>query len=471
MDGEPLDNGGADEALGDFTIRAQGLSLGAAADLGTIGSPPTVASGTLDFQDNPLAVQLYRFTLAPGHYWQFGAEVSAARDGGTLATELALFDAQGKLLATGDIGRPDDPTDPFLFAGLAPGIYYVGVSDPGNIPGQPRGYDPASGDPGGAAATQAGGPFLLHLAATPADAPTQLSSFNLNWADPDDPSPTGMTLAFSGPLSLDSLLGVAQGQSLQAGHDEVAHFAALQVVDQAGKAWPLTVVDYQEGEARLTFLFDEKLPAGRYTLLIPTQGGSPTWRAGPRSRPASRPACSRPGPSSPIAPRRTRTTWGPSIRTSVTGSGADTIAPGQSTSYRFVATLPGLYSFETQSQGGPLAVQLTGPAGIETFDGGAPGQVNNIFMGLTPGVYNLQLTATGSQPVRVDWVLSMKTDGWESVLSTGLSQGPALNLMLINPGGPAPGPQPSPSAISSIAPAASSSPSGTAGRRRRRAWS
>jgi hypothetical protein len=485
-DGAPLDNGKADETLGDFTIKADGASLGDATNLGTIGPSPTVASGTLDFQDNPLAVQLYRFTLSPGQHWLFGAEVSAARDGGTLASELALFDAQGKLLATADIGRPDDPTDPFLFAGLAPGTYYIGVSAANNTPGQTGGYDPSSGDPGSSIPTQAGGPFRIHLAATPADAPTQLQSFNLDWADANDSSPTGMTLTFSGPLSLDTLLGKAEGQGSPEAQYAVDQFTALQVVDQTGKAWPVTVSGYREGDNQITLLFDEKLPAGQYTLRVPAQGGITDlagWTPVAPGEPAGVLA------TWTVQPEGTETDphdLGALYRNVHDGiPGWDSLAPGGSTTYRFVATMGGMYSLQTQSQGGPLAIQLIGPNGLQTIDGGASGQLNQISMNLTPGVYELQLIATGSQQVDVDWVLSMKNTPWDSVLDTGLSQGPALNLILFNPGAsgttgapgsapsttpvtatsttPAPGPQPVLSATSSTAPATPSSPSGASG--------
>ena len=44
------------------------------------------------------------------------------------------------------LGRPDAPTDPFLFHGLAPGVYYVGVSGHENIAGQSGGLAEAVHD-------------------------------------------------------------------------------------------------------------------------------------------------------------------------------------------------------------------------------------------------------------------------------------------------------------------------------------
>ena len=97
--------------------------------------------------------------------------MTAERDGGTLDTALALFDDQGRLIASDEVGRVDAPQDPYLFAGLQPGTYYVGVSGVGNLPGTDGGYDPATGSPGSVPQTQDGGPYTLHLVAEPVDTP------------------------------------------------------------------------------------------------------------------------------------------------------------------------------------------------------------------------------------------------------------------------------------------------------------
>ena len=110
-------------------------------------------------QADPYAVSLYRIHLDPGHFWRLGLEVTAQRDGGTLDTALALFDDQGRPIATDEVGRKDAPKDPYLFAGLNPGTYYVGVSGVGNLPGPEGGYDPATGSAGSVPQTQDGGPY------------------------------------------------------------------------------------------------------------------------------------------------------------------------------------------------------------------------------------------------------------------------------------------------------------------------
>src|SRR5262249_10937205 len=140
--GAPLDVSGTDEVLATFTVAQpvpvptgpQPETLADAQELGTIAGAPTPTPGSLDLLATPGGYHLYRFELAPGHFWRVGAEVSAERDGGTLNAALALFDSQGQLLKFDDIGRNDDPNDPYLFAGLAAGTYYLGVSGSLNFP-------------------------------------------------------------------------------------------------------------------------------------------------------------------------------------------------------------------------------------------------------------------------------------------------------------------------------------------------
>ena len=311
-DEEGLSGDGTDQALGDFWIVAkEGVGLGDAIDLGTPGPTPTSTSGTLDFQANPYDVALYKITLPEGHFWRLGLEVSAKRDGGSLDSALALFDDQGRPIATDDFGRLDAPYDPFLFAGLRPGTYYVGVSGTGNLPGEPGGYDLVTRSAGSVPQTQAGGPFTLHIVADPADSPTQLLSFAVDQADPLDPQPTGLTLGFSGTINV---VGPASGIN-----------DAIEVVDQAGHTWPVAFANYNESEARISYLFRQPLPEGVYTVRLPAQGGlvdlaglSPvapgepdgvlgTFTVGP-SQPRSDPTDLGPSSPTPRSPA-SRSTW------------------------------------------------------------------------------------------------------------------------------------------------------------------
>ena len=163
--------------------------------------------------------------------------------------------------ATSERAGPISASDPYLFAGLSPGVYYVGVSGAGNLPGQPGGYDPVAGTIGTAGLSQPGGPFSLNLVADVADAPTRVTGFALIQDDPLASSPTGLTLTFSGPLDAASLLGDGTGRP------------AVVAVDQAGKSWALTPISYSETQCQVRFVFDQPLPPGQYTLRLPATGG------------------------------------------------------------------------------------------------------------------------------------------------------------------------------------------------------
>src|SRR5207249_1586348 len=81
LDWSFLGGDGSDQTLADFTIVPKGVSLDDAISLESPGPLPSTTAGTLDFQANPFAVQLYKFTLPAGHHWQVGLEVTAQRDG------------------------------------------------------------------------------------------------------------------------------------------------------------------------------------------------------------------------------------------------------------------------------------------------------------------------------------------------------------------------------------------------------
>ncbi|MFO0953141.1 MAG: hypothetical protein U0835_18705, partial [Isosphaeraceae bacterium] len=196
-DGSVVADLGSDQVLGEFTIERPGVTLADATPLGVAGPIPWLVSGSLDLASDPNAVRLYRFEVPAGHHWRFGAEVSAQREGSGLLSSLTLFDASGRPIATSTKGRRDAPADPYLFTGLGAGTYYLGISGAGNVPGL-GGYDPSTGDPGTIVFGQAGGTFRLTLVADPADAPTQLLGFTLNFADPRSHSPTGFSMSFSG---------------------------------------------------------------------------------------------------------------------------------------------------------------------------------------------------------------------------------------------------------------------------------
>ena len=153
-----LANSAEPATIASVTVQAQtGTTLAQATDLGLIGPAMVNVPGTLDPANVQSSVDLYEFTLAPGHLWEVGLEVSAQSIGSSLRPALSLFDDQGNVVATSNSGTglPADPDDPYLFAGLQPGSYYVGISGAGNLPGEPGGYNPVTGVPGSIGLAQA----------------------------------------------------------------------------------------------------------------------------------------------------------------------------------------------------------------------------------------------------------------------------------------------------------------------------
>ena len=253
-------------AIGQYTVSPQtGATIAQATDLGLIGSTVENVAGTLDLAKVLSSVDLYQFTLAPGHFWEVGLDTAAESIGSPLQPSLSLFDDMGNVLATSKSGTglPNAPDDPYLFTGLEPGTYYVGISGAGNLPGEPGGYNPVTGVPGSAGQALPGGPlpFELNLIALPHDQSTQLIGFSPSYADPLDPSPTSLTLSFSGPIDVAGLFVPDQQET------------ALDVIDSSGRIWPVTASNYQANDAQLNLVFDQPLPAGQYSLIVPASGG------------------------------------------------------------------------------------------------------------------------------------------------------------------------------------------------------
>jgi hypothetical protein len=434
LDGSMVnDPNGTDIPLGDFTIENKGVTL---ADAKNLGTPPataqTVASGNLDFQTNPFAVDLYKFTLPAlpegALTWRLGAEIWAQRSDSALDSALALFDANGQVIGIGTRGRSDAPLDPYLFAGLKPGTYYLGVSGAGNLPGPSGGYNPADGSAGTVPQTQPGGSYTLHMIANAIDQPIQLINFHVDQADPLSPQPTGITLGFSGALDLSNNWGV-WGSNLN---------QSIEVVDQSGKIWPVAVVGYDEAKASISYLFMDTLPVGQYTVRLPSQGGLKDLAG-----------------LSPVAPGElagvlgsftVQPHMGPNdphdlgaVPPDVLEAGVNRetpIAPGDTASYRIVILYPTLYSFGVTPTGGPITVGYGGAQGSHILGTVNPGGASQLSAQLAPGVYTIQLVNSGDRAVQAQLTVDMVGFRPESVLSNGVGQGPALNLVLIAPPAP-----------------------------------
>ncbi len=423
--GERLASTEVDQSLAEFTVRKPGVTLDDATDLGQVGPTEIQKGDVLDFTVDPQAVALYKIVLTPDHTrWRLGLEVTAQRDGSPLNAALTLFDAQGHPLATAESGRATAPRDPFLFAGLAPGTYYVGVSGRNNLPDLPGGYDLVNGDPGVITQTQAGGPFTLHVAADPAETPPALLNFHLIHGDPLDPNPTGFSLQFSGPLALGDVDG------------ELTHAASanVEVVDRHGVVWPLAGVQYDETEARVSYVFARPLPPGEYIIRVPGPGGLKdlsglnlgsigktdgvlaSFRVLPGE--AAEKASNDLGVLRPDP--QTRLEWD-----------VDT-APDTASTYRFVVLFPAYYRLDAPSAGRGLGLRLDGPDGRVPLSTEARADAGALWY-LTPGVYSLRVSGPRGVPLKTQLTLRVSTFRWESLLQNGVGQGPALNLRLIAP--------------------------------------
>jgi methionine-rich copper-binding protein CopC len=420
---------GVDEPVANFTVVPTPATLNPPTDLQLL-TPGVVTSvgGSLDLSNNPNDASLYSFTLPDGHHWRLGLEVDAARIGSLLTPQLSLFNSQGQLLETSNLGRADAPTDPYLFAGLGPGTYYVGVSGAGNIGGTVGGYNVLTLDPGTSGTQQAGGQFALRASIVPADSATTLINFQTTHVDPLDPTPTGISLQFSGPLNLGSQANaiVHSGNS------------AIEVVDASGRTWPVQLSNYDEANAEVNYLFSNALPAGNYTVVIPASGGL-TDLAGYT-------------PQTPGLPSHVLATFNvghggqshdpfnlgtPAPNAILAGISGETHIPTSHTlTYRFVSQFDNFYQFATSTSRGGVQVQFVEVATgrTVTLQTALPGQSLTQLVGLHQGVYLINITAEGPHTVSLDWKLWMSTVQPDSILANGVGQGPALNLQLIAPG-------------------------------------
>jgi hypothetical protein len=418
LDGNYLTDGTTNLVVGQFDVAVPGVGLADAVDLANPGSTPEEVAGALDFQTPSQAVSLYRIQLDPGHLWRLGLEVTPQTDSETLDTALALFDDQGQLIASDAVGLPDAPQDPYLFSGLQPGTYYVGVSGVGNLPGLPGGYNPATGSPGSVTQTQNGGPFTLYLVADPVATPPSVLGFTLDHADPTDSAPTGFTLAFSRAIAV----------TAQFGDREPSLSNAIEVVDQAGQSWPVQVSNYSESDAKISYLFDTSLPPGHYLVKLPEQGGL-TDLAGLSPVAAGQP----PGVLGQFEVAGQQGEHNPldlgSLLPAAAAAGVPIdviLSPGQSITYRVVVTVPGLYVFQEESSGDPPSVQIIGPGLDRPL---SPMGTNDTL--LSSGIYSIQFEDPTHVPVQVHLFVRLSSDQTEIALANGVGQGPALSLRLI----------------------------------------
>ncbi|WP_435010525.1 hypothetical protein P12x_001796 [Tundrisphaera lichenicola] len=423
LEGNLLLPDGQPAILGEFSVVIHGIGLTDAIDLGTPGSSTMEISGSLDFKKDPYSVSLYKISLPEGQFWRLGLEVSSQRDGGSLDTALSLFDAQGRLISSDELGRIDAPFDPYLFTGVNPGVYYIGVSGTGNLPDLDGGYDPATGSPGSIPQVQDGGIFRLQIVADPVNAPVSLRAIDVIHADPLDPSPTGLSLQFSGSIQTGG-----QDGDLSTRMDH-----GIELVGPDGQLWPVMALSYDESKSRITYLFQDHLEAGRYTIRLPVDYGlvdlaglSPVAEGQPSRVLGGFDVKAREG-----APDLTDLGALRPGRFSVGTAFQIALDPGSSRSYRFVVTFPTIYSFQLSDSGVPIPVRGNGhdlQASIGSRDSSLIGGSNQ--MTLDPGVYSIRIENNSNE--MVDSHFSIIHNAYnELIFKNGVGQGPGLPVRLI----------------------------------------
>jgi methionine-rich copper-binding protein CopC len=416
VDGSTLDMTGAGLVVSDFTFSPPQDGLGSAVDLGVLGPQESTVPGQLDLASDPGAVQYYKFEVATGHHWLVGLEISSHRDGGTLDSSLSLFDAQGHLISTANEGLSGDPDDPYLFAGLDPGTYYVGVAAMNNLPDASGAYDPSASEVNQA---NPGGPFQLDVVADEADQPTQLLGLRLDQADPLSTSPTGLTLQFSGGLAVTSFANSSD--------------PSLALVDQSGATWSLTPIHYDPNDGQLSLAFDRPLAPGTYTLeltgpsslldlagRIPVAEGLPAGTLGSFVVAPSKPVA---GDLGPILPG-----FGASGLSSTV-----TVTPGRATTEHFLVIEPGVYAFDGVAPGSGVQFSVEDGSGNVLATGPGISASAGVACYLEPGAYQVVLTTVGTQPATTSLAIVQRINERSSLLESGVAQGPALNLRLVTP--------------------------------------
>ena len=430
-DGDAMVWAGENDVFGSFTIAppAPQVTLAGATALPAPNPSVQTVSGTLQFGPNQTGVTLYQFTLGPASLWQFGVQALTTSVGSTLEPTIALFGTSGNLIVATNQGPAGDPAEPYLFQGLAPGTYYLGVSDLNNVPGAPGGYNPRTGFIGANPTQSTDGAYSLSFTATPNPAPTKVISFQVNHADPASPNPTGLTLQFSGPLYFGAFakdpMDVLSG--------------AIRIVGSNGTTIPVSISSFNELTSTATYLFNSPPPSGLYTVMLssgPTfsdlasrQPMNPNFRPGVLGQFFVQNA---PQPQSPfdlgiLYPSRV-------TGTSVAASSVVPAYKSLTETYRFFATEAGVYqlSCTTDSQVTISVVNSQGRViASETQNPGiAP---NTLFLSLNQGSYFLVLShAAGASIVRgpgqigplsslviVDWALQLSSSDPESAIAAG----------------------------------------------------
>jgi len=415
VDGSSLAVPGSDMVLSEFGVSLPGAGLDSATDLKTIVPEHLTISGQLGQDNSSPTAQYYKFTVSEGHHWRVGVQVSPLGDASTLDARLTLLDSQGQPIATGLEASSNDPNSPYLFAGLNTGTYYVEVSLPVNAVDASGSSNP---DNSAIGLNHPGGPFQLDLVADIADQPSQVVGFRVDQADPLSTDPTGLTLQFSAAMNV-------------AGIDPV-QAPPLTLVDQSGKSWPLLVTGYQADTAQLTLAFEQTLAPGTYSVEVPTQNGLLDL-AGQTPVAAGLPA----GTLGMFVVSPSQTAEGDlgTIRPGPQGSGiASTLdlQVGQTATRSFVASDLAVYEIEGIDPSSGVRFAINDASGHVLATGPEINGHGTTLVDLSPGVYQIVFSG-GPQSSSVSFQINEVRTLAEVFLTSGVSQGPALNVRLVNP--------------------------------------
>ena len=417
VDGSSPVAGGSDVVLAEFRIGLPRRGISDATDLRTVGPDELVLDDHLDLGKGLGTVNYYRFTLGPGHRWRLGLAISAVQ--GMPDSTLSVLDAAGRPIATSSFGLVTSPGDPFLFQGLDPGTYYVGVSARGNVPGPDGVYSFSGSIRSGLTPATGGGTFQLHLVADPADEATRVLGLRLDQADSSSDAPTGLTVQFSGPIDF------AKIQS--------SPFGFLRLVGDDGSISTLTAQSYDASLGQLSFVFERAPMPGSYgvelaegrTLLdlagrMPILEGMTSGHLGSIEVPITSPGVDHLGPLYPELARS-------GLRASVE------VGPESSAIRRFTVIRPGFYAITGLNSSGISEPEVLDAAG-RPFDlaGSASGALATVIF-LNTGTYTLRLSNTGSDLVQVSFTIRQKQLVFSEFLDGGVAQGAALNLRLVAP--------------------------------------
>ncbi len=403
VDGQLITSRGfaeSDETMGS----SPRLQLGAGTPIwiaGKVADSLLLASGQ---QAND--VDLYRIELVGTGRMAVRVDAYGQRIGTGLDPALSIFDAAGNLIASDDdwnvLGQ--SPQDASLALGLDPGVYYVGVSGGGNLPGSGT-FDPRV-PLSGHSSRGTRGMYLLSLAAAPDSVAPWVQSTTL------DSHP-----ALSQPLS---------GFSVRFSEDvDLTRLASGVVLSNAnGDQFAVAPISYAASTHEATFVALDRLPSDTYHLTLRNNAitdlaGNPL-QAGPQNHALVIDFTVNAAPPSLVDTEANDTTataqqlgvlFSDELNLGVQVSGAvHSGSAADADLYRFRVLVPWLYAFDlTGTGGGSFTAQLDLlDSQGNSLAGGAPlpGSGSVVYRLLQPGEYIVRVS--GSPAADLPYQLTLR---------------------------------------------------------------